>query len=194
MRVKRILCFVCLAVLQPTSAMSWRDAKRFVDEHNRYRKMLVDGELANQPTARYMRILSWDRLLSRNAQRLASECRVGHDSGSERATPTFPLVGQNWAGTDNYTDAVRLWFEEYRFYDYRENTCEPGKLCGHYTQLVWAETRKIGCGVQNCPASTFPYGYSVVCNYGPAGNFLGQRPYATKDDTNESDKEEYLIN
>ena len=26
----------------------------------------------------------------------------------------------------------------------------PGRACGHYTQLAWAATRRVGCGVQRC--------------------------------------------
>ena len=47
---------------------------------------------------------------------------------------------------------------------------------GHYTQMVWAETEMIGCG-----HVTYSGGLGVnkivVCNYGPAGNFVGRRMY-----------------
>jgi hypothetical protein len=49
-------------------------------------------------------------------------------------------------------------------------------VCGHYTQLVWANTRRIGCARHNCSGLTFPS--SIVCDYGPGGNFGGQSPYA----------------
>ncbi|KAF6026089.1 CRISP3 [Bugula neritina] len=42
----------------------------------------------------------------------------------------------------------------------------PLHAVGHYTQMVWAETTRIGCGVQTCNGSTPFY----VCNYGPSGN------------------------
>ena len=34
---------------------------------------------------------------------------------------------------------------------------------GHYKQVVWANSGKIGCGVHICPGGTF-----VVCNYSPS--------------------------
>ena len=52
--------------------------------------------------------------------------------------------------------------------------CTPGQSCGHYTPLVWANTRRVGCARHDCTALT--YRSSVVCDYGPAGNSGGQ-PY-----------------
>jgi hypothetical protein len=40
---------------------------------------------------------------------------------------------------------------------------------GHYTQLVWATTHKVGCGFHKCDHGGVkgkPY-YSYVCNYCP---------------------------
>lgn len=47
---------------------------------------------------------------------------------------------------------------------------------GHYTQMLWAETRFLGCG-----QVSFPGGMGVkkliVCNYGPSGNVDGKLMY-----------------
>ncbi len=48
--------------------------------------------------------------------------------------------------------------------------------CGHYTQLVWRDTQRVGCGVATC--SNGAYDVDVwVCNYDPQGNIIGQEPY-----------------
>ena len=39
---------------------------------------------------------------------------------------------------------------------------------GHYTQMVWPETRQVGCAV----ASNETHDY-LVCRYLPAGNVIG---------------------
>lgn len=44
---------------------------------------------------------------------------------------------------------------------------------GHYTQVVWKDTQKVGCAVQKCAAGTMEpdmASYFSVCNYFPAGN------------------------
>lgn len=48
---------------------------------------------------------------------------------------------------------------------------------GHLTQVVWRGSRSVGCASQLCAAGTLFAGFPswfTVCNYGPAGNYLGQ--------------------
>jgi hypothetical protein len=48
--------------------------------------------------------------------------------------------------------------------------------CGHYTQVVWRNTQRVGCGYSTCLSQG--YTFEVwVCNYDPPGNFIGQTPY-----------------
>lgn len=47
---------------------------------------------------------------------------------------------------------------------------------GHYTQLVWAETNRVGCGFTSYSTDNRRINY-YVCNYGPAGNFAGKEVY-----------------
>lgn len=44
------------------------------------------------------------------------------------------------------SDAVMLWYAESSRYDYEMNTCASGSVCGHFTQLIWKTTKRIGCG------------------------------------------------
>jgi uncharacterized protein YkwD len=41
---------------------------------------------------------------------------------------------------------------------------------GHYTQLVWANTRTVGCALAEGGGDEY-----LVCRYWPAGNVVGQR-------------------
>jgi len=56
---------------------------------------------------------------------------------------------------------------------------------GHYTQVVWANTRYVGCGFKTCNGVTHDDGsYSwaetmFTCNYYPPGNFNSQYPYTS---------------
>ena len=46
---------------------------------------------------------------------------------------------------------------------------------GHYTQVVWAESEELGCGMVYYKGSSF-WETLVVCNYAVAGNLQGN-PY-----------------
>ncbi|KAF8568209.1 hypothetical protein P879_04893 [Paragonimus westermani] len=177
-----LLINVLLSLQTAVSVLQWKDREALLDLHNHYRKLILHGKVYNQPSADRMNILSWDDNLARNAENWASKCEIGHDDDQDRRTMEFRFVGQNWAGVKNYTDAVRLWFEEHNYYNYWTNECRRGKVCGHYTQLIWANTLKVGCGIKKCRKSRMPFGYSVVCNYGPAGNFFGEFPYETSEE------------
>ena len=68
---------------------------------------------------------------------------------------------------------VGAWASESVDYSYASNSCARGKECGHYTQIVWKDTREVGCGMSVCS----DLGQIWVCEYRPAGNVVGQRPY-----------------
>ena len=104
------------------------------------------------------------------ANKLASECKIYHHKGK------IPF-GENlfWTGgTTNISNAIYAWANEKNYYNYQKNTCQKGKVCGHYTQMVWKGTTDVGCAKQACPNGK---GEVYVCSYWPSGNFVGARPY-----------------
>ncbi len=128
--------------------------------------------------------LAWDPALAAIAAAWAAQCHdteapiglIDHNPGRSAGYPTY--VGENIYGAGGQasgTDAVRLWVSEQANYDHATNTCAAGQICGHYTQVVWRNTTKIGCALHDCPG--LQYGSSVVCDYGPGGNVGGQAPY-----------------
>lgn len=48
----------------------------------------------------------------------------------------------------------------------------------YYTQMVWAETHSVGCGRTQFSAYKYT-GVSIVCDYGPAGNIIGEPVYTS---------------
>jgi len=69
-------------------------------------------------------------------------------------------------------EVVAEWAAEAKDYDRAKNTCRPGAICGHYTQLVWRTTKQVGCAVARGPQREV-----WVCNYNPPGNYVGERPF-----------------
>ena len=69
--------------------------------------------------------------------------------------------------TTAVNNAIYMWYSENVNYDYDS----PGfsMTTGHFTQLVWANTQRIGVGV-TVSGSNAVY---VVMNFDPPGNYLG---------------------
>jgi pathogenesis-related protein 1 len=66
--------------------------------------------------------------------------------------------------------AVKQWASESRDYDYRTNSCRTD--CGHYTQIVWRDSRRVGCALARGSQRDV-----WVCSYDPPGNYRGEWPY-----------------
>ncbi len=128
--------------------------------------------------------LVWDPDLAAIAQAWAEACvdqeapigLIDHNPGRSDGYPGY--VGENIyasTGTASPTDAVAAWASEASDYDYDSNSCALGAVCGHYTQLVWADSQRVGCGIATCSGLTYPSG--IVCDYSPGGNIVGEWPY-----------------
>jgi pathogenesis-related protein 1 len=64
------------------------------------------------------------------------------------------------------TAVVKAWYDEVKWYDYDTNSCQQGKMCGHYTQVIWKTTTELGCAAMVCTDLSQVW----VCEYSPAGN------------------------
>ena len=88
--------------------------------------------------------------------------------------------GQNLAmaatGTQSLTQLVDLWGAEQRYFTDGNfpdiSTTGNWEDAGHYSQVVWRSTRRVGCGLAAGNGLEF-----LVCDYAPVGNVVGQRPY-----------------
>lgn len=134
------------------------------------------GMLAAHNTARReagVPALQWAASLAASAQRWADTLRAG---GCNMRHSGARGVGENlvWAGGQSLSPAqvVGMWVGEKRTFDAARNSCAPGAVCGHYTQVVWRATTQVGCAKAMCGKSEV-----WVCQYTPPGNYAGQRPF-----------------
>lgn len=147
------------------SGITDADKRLIVDIHNKYRTMV-------QPPACVMFKLSWDEELSMLAKKWAENCEFTHEPNYQRRIPGKYNVGQNLAyGYQSWESVMKAWYDEYKDYNYGE--IKHNGVVGHYTQMVWDRTTRIGCYFANCKNLRNYY----VCNYAVGGNFAGKQPY-----------------
>ncbi|XP_055997127.1 cysteine-rich secretory protein LCCL domain-containing 2-like [Ostrea edulis] len=153
------------------------DAAAFLKAHNDKRRIV-------SPTATDMKEMQWSTELERIARNYAKKCTFAHNS--QRSSSTSYYVGENLFvsyGDMSPAQAVTSWDNEKNDYTLSSNRCDPNSKhgCGHYTQVVWANSETVGCVKHFCNyvRNFNNRGYLVVCNYGPGGNVNNRRPYTS---------------
>ena len=115
--------------------------------------------------------LKWSDTLATTAQAWADNCKFEH-GGSDGA-------GQNLGqGQADVTSLVNQFYAEVD--QYSDSKPDFAMETGHFTQVVWKDTKEVACAVQmSCPG-----GPLWVCHYFPPGNVIGQfAQQVTKGDT-----------
>jgi hypothetical protein len=139
-------------------------AQRLLDTHN------AERERVGVPA------LQWDAKLAGEAQAWAREM-----ARRQKMTHADPAArrgaGENlWMGTKGYYTAEEMidtFVEEKRFFRRGTfpdvSTTGQWRDVGHYTQLIWRGTEKVGCAVAAGGGQDW-----LVCRYWPAGNTMGR--------------------
>ena len=141
--------------------------ERLLAAHNRER------------TAMGLPQMNWDPALAAEAAQWGAELAEAgafeHSPGDE----SEPQGENLWLGTKGaYTpeEMVGAWIEEKRHF-------RPGRIpdvsatgsfedVGHYTQVMWHETDRVGCAVAEGQEDEI-----LVCRYLTAGNVEGEQPF-----------------
>lgn len=160
--------------LAPGAAASPEPAEfsGMVEAHNFWRRQ------ANVPD------LAWSDAATRQAQGWASQlagegCKLRFNPEESRRVNYgenlyYAYSAQAYEGwRRSISQVVARWGAEGEHYDMNTGQCSAplGKGCGQYTQLVWEDTRYVGCARARCPAAEV-----WVCNYTPRGNVEGMKP------------------
>jgi len=106
-------------------------------------------------------VVTWNTTLAAYATGWASKCIFNHSNPN--------AYGENIAaGYVTAESAVNDWGEERRSFNFGRP--DFSKKTGHFSQLVWKDTRQIGCGRMKCEGKNNVNGWLIVCEYYPRGN------------------------
>ena len=159
-----------------------REAQRIpLSEKQKNEIVLRHNVLRSREDSSNMERLTWHTFLVTAAKALAANCKWEQGYGR---------VGQNvYAGTNstiNLRSVIQAWYDEQKDYNYDTMECDPGKMCGNYTQLVWATLLEVGCALYQCEPLMlkekgkekeivkYPKALYFVCNY-DGGNLKASR-------------------
>ena len=148
------------------SSISVKEAQAALDFHNKIRKNVGEPPL------------EWSASLSACAQEwaenLAKSCKMEHRPVGGKWARKY---GENlfWGSGREFTalEASQAWYSEVKKYHYAAIDQSNWEPTGHYTQMVWKGTTKIGMALVHCNDGAI----IIVANYDPPGNYLGQKPY-----------------
>lgn len=153
-----LVCVTFISVLQ--FSRSHNAPEDYVNAHNAARKEVGVGPMKWDPTVA--------KFAESYANKRKADCALEH-SHTDKYGENIALGPGEFSGLD----AVKLWVDEKADYDYKSNGCKFSKMCGHYTQVVWKKSTRLGCARVKCVN-----GWSfVTCNYDPPGNYIGEKPY-----------------
>ncbi|XP_046566967.1 cysteine-rich secretory protein 2-like isoform X2 [Haliotis rubra] len=121
-----------------------------------------------------MNQLVWDDQLEKEARAWANRCVFEHQMKGRGENLAFNT--KTIPESELTKIAFKGWFDEKNIYSYGQYSC--GASC-HYTQLVWATTRRVGCAMKRCEylVQGTAKAWYLVCFYDPAGNKMGVKPY-----------------
>jgi len=140
--------------------------KGITERHNYWRK-----ELGLPP-------FKWSNKLAVVAQKWANTlktkgCEMEHSSGNKYGENLYWSMGKK----RKPDESVDAWASEKQYFNFEKLECNgEWYKCGHYTQMIWENTKTVGCAVAYCKDGSEVW----VCNYEPAGNVVGQKPYKKK--------------
>lgn len=134
--------------------------------------------------------LVWDDQIAVYAQNWAdylrdnNKCKMMHRSkaGMREGKKYGENLAWNWTSAatapGTFVESPEFsnlgWSKECADYNYADASCVAGEQCGHFTQVVWHDSERVGCGVAICDGAKNSEGQGRaevwVCNYYPQGN------------------------
>lgn len=154
-------------VLQDVCTDNSHVQEEIVNLHNDLRRSV-------SPPAQDMLQMSWSDDIKDIMQTWVDKCKLTHGPPSTREIKGYEM-GENlfYSSTQlSWTAVIKAWHNEVQNYKYPKGSTN-GEEVGHYTQVIWNSSYKVGCAMAVCPNNIYFYG----CQYYRAGNFWTWRPY-----------------
>ncbi len=141
---------------KPTPESSGAPAKygRILDRHNEFRERHGVGPL------------EWSDAVFESAEAWSMNCEFEHERGAPYGENLYAV----WGDPDParaLRQSIDRWYDEIHDYDFSAPGFSSG--AGHFTQVVWKASKRLGCSVRECGRMVL-----VVCRYDPPGNVLGR--------------------
>ena len=116
--------------------------------------------------------IQWSDDLAAEAQKWANYlAKKGCHMKHSRTKNGENIYWSDYASTPK--EVVDEWASEKKYYHGGKIKSSKVSKYGHYTQVVWYNTKFVGCGRAKCKNGDEIW----VCNYSPAGNYLGEKAY-----------------
>ena len=164
--------------------------KLYLEEHNKYRKMhgvpvlQLDNLLIRYATA-------YAESLAKNPNDNYLVPSGNYYEGDQKLGENLFQCNKVTISMENLTYPLSVWYNEKEFYNFNTNAGEKGTA--NFTQMVWKNTKKMGCGIGQKTETS----YKVVCYYLPQGNIyekydVNVLPVQTKKEEKEEDSNDNI--
>ena len=156
---KLLLLLLCVPLIGLGQDKEPESMKGMLDAHNEYTSELGIPSLV------------WCNKLAKSSESWANKlkrrgCEMEHDPNSK--------YGENLAWNSGYNETpkgvVDRWCGEKKYFNYK--TKKYNSRAGHYTQVIWRETKKVGGALVQCGKEQI-----WVCRYDPPGNWVNSPAY-----------------
>ncbi len=149
-----LIAIVALAspvLAQPSRVLEGREAEEALAAHNAARARFGVPPLRWDPALSEIAL----RCIRENRGRPFRHCDTPHGENMYASTrPAQP------------GPAVTAWMSEEPDYEVENRRCRDFS-CGHFTQVIWYSTERVGCAVGPGEAEW----NNLICNYDPPGNY-----------------------
>lgn len=105
------------------------------------------------------------------AKKLATDEKMSHNPDGKYGENVFCLSSNTTKFDAKPKEVVDHWYSEIKDHKFGEEPKGTSLKSGHFSQLVWKDTKHMGVGKARSAAGTKVF---VVANFDPQGNWMGQ--------------------